>query len=118
MPICTAFQGATVTAFIQTYEILSTHAGKNHELQLTWDTMVHAMCTLSMYMYIPSACVESSSVGLERLVPCTAPWTWSYWRMEGGGEKRCALNRTSMQTAGTRHDWEPGDRETRDIMLT
>ena len=30
-PPCTAFQGATVAASIQTYGILSTHASQNHE---------------------------------------------------------------------------------------
>ena len=33
--------------------------------------------------------------------------------MGGGGERRRALNKTSIQTVGTRHDWESvwGERE-------
>ena len=65
------------------------------------------------HVYVPSVCVESSFVAQERLVLCITPWIWPYWRMGGGGERRHALNKTSIQTVGMRHDWESvwGERE-------
>ena len=103
------FHGENIRRWLSNCEIGESFSLKasRHRIWRCQHVHVHIQ-TLS----VPWVCVESSFVAPERLAPCRAPWTWSYLRMEGDDGRKHALNRTSVQTAGMRRDWEPAQTET------